>query len=92
MVEADASNQAISGVLSQQDYNDEVHPVAYFSSFLRDSQKNWSTHSKESYAVVMAIRYWQVYLAGTEFVIKSDHDPLVRLGNMKDPRGKSHDS
>ena len=36
----------------------------------------------------MAIRHWYVYLAGTEFTVRSDHDPLVKLRNMKDPRGK----
>ena len=36
----------------------------------------------------MATRNWYVYLAGTEFVIRSDHNPLQHLRNMKDPRGK----
>ena len=68
--------------------NEEIHPVAFFSSALKGSQKNWSAHSKEAYAIVMAIRHWYVYLAEIEFTIKSDHDPLVKLRNMKDPRGK----
>ena len=29
-----------------------------------------------------------VYLAGQEYIIRSDHDPLVQLRKMKDPRGK----
>ena len=36
----------------------------------------------------MAARNWYVYLAGTEFVIRSDHNPLQHLRAMKDPRGK----
>ena len=85
----DASNHAIGGVLSQKAYdNDEIHLVASIPSALKGSQKNWSAHSKEAYAIVMAIRHWYVYLAGTEFSIKPDHDPLVKLRNMKDPRGK----
>ena len=65
-----------------------VTPVTFFSSALTGSQKNWWAHSKEASAIVMAIRHWYVYLAVTEFSIKSDHDPLVKLRNMKDPRGK----
>ena len=29
-----------------------------------------------------------MYLAGTPFILKSDHNPLVHLRNQKDPRGK----
>ena len=36
----------------------------------------------------MAVRHWHVYLAGIEFVIKSDHNPLVHLRETKNPRGK----
>ena len=36
----------------------------------------------------MTIRHWHVYLTGVQFVVRSDHDPLVRLRGKKDPRGK----
>ena len=65
-----------------------MHPVAYYSTTLKASQKTWSTRSKEAFAVVMAIRHWHVYLAGVEFVIRSDHNPLVKLRAKKDPKGK----
>ena len=87
-VEVDASDHAIGGVLSQKNENGEMHLVSYFSTTLKGAQNNWSAHSKEAYAVVMATRNWYVYLAGTEFVIRSDHNPLQHLRNMKDPRGK----
>ena len=64
-----------------------VHPVAYFSNSLKSSQRNWSTHSKEAFTIFMAVKHWGVYLAGQEIVIRSDHDPLVQLRKMKDPRG-----
>ena len=35
-----------------------------------------------------AVRQWHVYLAGREFTIKSDHNPLVYLRNTKNPKGK----
>ena len=53
----------------------ELHPIAYYSTSLNKSQKNWSPHTKEAYAVLMAVRQWNVYLAGIEFTIKSDHNP-----------------
>ena len=87
-MKVDASDHAIGRVLSQKDPDNCVHPVAYFSNSLKSSQRNWSTHSKEAFAIVMAVKHWGVYLAGQEFVIRSDHDPLVQLRKMKDPRGK----
>ena len=88
IVEVDASDNAIGGILSQYNSSAELHPVAYFSTTLTKSQKNWSPHSKEAYALLMAVRHWHVYLAGTEFIIKSDHNPLVHLRETKNPRGK----
>ena len=87
-LEVDANDNAIGGVLCQDDIHGEPHPLAYFSSTLNKSQKNWSPDSKEAYALLMAVRQWNVYLAGTEFVIKTDHNPLVHLRDTKNPRGK----
>ncbi len=88
IVEVDASNHAVGGVLSQVGNDDSLHPVAYFSTALQLSQKNWSTTAKEAFALVCAVRHWQVYLAGKSFVLNSDHNPLTHLREQKDPRGK----
>ena len=88
IVEVDASNYAIGGVLSQLGSDDQEHPIAYFSTALQKSQQNWSATTKESFALVMAICHWHVYLAGRPFILKTDHNPLVFLRSQKDPRGK----
>ena len=88
IVEVDASNYAIGGVLSQLGSDDQEHPIAYFSTALQKSQQNWSATTKESFALVMAIRHWHVYLAGRPFILKTDHNPLVFLCSQQDPRGK----
>ena len=88
IVEVDASNHAVGGVLSQYGDDGKPHPVAYYSTALQQSQKNWSATSKEAFALMMAVRHWRVYLAGTQFVLNSDHNPLTHLRSQKDPRGK----
>ena len=88
IVEVDASNYAIGGVLSQQGSDHQEHPIAYFSTALQKPQQNWSATTKESFALVMAVRHWHVYLAGRPFVLKTDHNLLVFLRSQKDPRGK----
>ena len=87
-VEVDASNYAVGGVLSQLDDHQQLHPVAYFSTALQKSQQNWSATTKEAFALVLAVRHWHVYLAGTQFILNSDHNPLTFLRTQKDSRGK----
>eukprot|EP00794_Sanderia_malayensis_P017942 gene17943-19733_t len=66
-LEVDASNYAVGGILSQRGPDDQVHPIAYFSTALQNSQKNWSVTDKETFALIVAIRHWHVYLAGHRF-------------------------
>ena len=88
VVEVDASDYAVGGVLSQMNSDNQLHPVAYMSIALKPSEQNWCPHSKEAYALLLATRDWHVYLAGQKFVLNSDHNPLVHLREKKDPRGK----
>ena len=39
VVEVDASNHAVGGILSQKGSDEQLHPVAYFSTALRKAQK-----------------------------------------------------
>ena len=87
-VEVDASDVAVGGVLLQTDQMGKEHPVAYFSNTLKREQRNWSPYSKEAYAIVLATRHWKMYLVGSKFQIRSDHNPLTTLRKTKDPRGK----
>lgn len=88
VVEVDGSDVAVGGVLLQEDERGIEHPVAYFSNTLKREQRNWSAHSKEAYAIVLATRHWKSYLVGTKFRTRSDHNPLTTLRKTKDPRGK----
>ena len=88
IVEVDASNYAVGGVLSQVFEDGKLHPVAYYSTTLHASQKQWSVTTKEAFALILAVRHWHVYLAGTSFVLNSDHNLLTHLRSQKDPRGK----
>ena len=88
VVEVDASDYAAGGVLSQKGVDNVLHPIAYFSTSFTGSQRNWAPITKEAFALVLAVRHWHIYLIGAEFILRSDHNPLVYIRKQKDPRGK----
>ena len=88
VLEVDASDFAIGGVLLQTGADGSTHPVAYYSNALKPAERGWSPYTKEAKAIIMGTRHWKAYLAGSSFVIRSDHNPLSTLRKTKDPRGK----
>ena len=88
IVEVDASDYAAGGILSQKGEDNILHPIAYFSTSFTNTQRKWAPVTKEAFALVLAVQHWHVYLSGTEFVLRSGHNPLVHLRQQKDPRGK----
>ena len=87
-LEVDASGQAVGGVFSQQNKDGRLHPVAYFSTALQNSQRKWSATYKETFALVVAVQHWHVYLAGNKFILRSDHNPLTHLREKQNQHGK----
>ena len=88
IVDVDASDMAFGGVLMQTGEDGLLHPVAYFSDAVQKSQSGWAPTTKEAFALVLATRHWHVYLAGVNFILNSDHNPLQYMREQKDPRGK----
>ena len=87
-IDVDASDCAAGGVLIQEGSDGLLHPVAYFSTAFNNSQQNFAPTTAEAFALVLAVRYWYVYLAGTNFTLNSDHNLLVYLRKQKDPCGE----
>ena len=74
IIEADASSDGISAVLSQQG-----KPIAFMSRALRISKQLWSVYAKEMLAIVEAIRIWRPNLLGRKFIIWTDQKSLKYL-------------
>ncbi len=84
IVDTDASDYAIGGVLSQIQEGQEC-VIAYASKSLTKEQNSWCTTKRELFAVVHFVAYrWRHYLEGSEFTIRTDHSSLVWLQNFKD--------
>ncbi len=76
-VEADASEGAVSAVLSQQQ-NGVWHPVAFMSKPLSATERNYEIYDKELLAIMLALSEWRHYLMGAakDVEIWTDHQNL----------------
>ena len=87
MLDTDASNYGIGGVLSQEQ-NNEIHPIAYFSKQLSKTERNYSTTERELLAIVATIEHFHQFLYGTQFVVNTDHQPLKYIFKIKEPAAR----
>ncbi|CAF4882062.1 unnamed protein product [Pieris macdunnoughi] len=78
----DASIKGVGAVLKQEDKNGDNRPVAYFSKKLNEVQKKKKAIYLECLAIKEAVKYWQHWLMGKEFMVYSDHKPLENM-NIK---------
>ncbi len=77
-LQTDASDEGIGAVLLQMSPTGDL-PLAYYSQKFSPTQKKWSTTEKECFAILSAIEKWHKYLDGREFVLETDHKPLLQL-------------
>ena len=69
IVETDASNQAIAGILFQYQVVNrckQLYPVEYHAKPLSSTQRNWPIHDKELFAIVNCFRKWRDWLVGVK--------------------------
>lgn len=79
----DASNVALGAVLSHQD-----KPICFASRTLNEHELNHLTIERELLALVSATKYFRPFLFGRKFKANSDHKPIQRLHNLKEPNIK----
>eukprot|EP00731_Ephydatia_muelleri_P022408 Em0014g999a len=88
ILDTDASNDGIGGVLSQLDKDGREHVVAYGSRLLTKPERNYCVTRKELLAVVTFVTHFRTYLLGHTFTLRTDHGPLTWLYSMKEPEGQ----
>ena len=82
VLETDASNVGVGASLMQK-YEDKLHPIAFASKKLTAAERKYSTLEKECLAIVWAVKKYKLFLAGTKFVLQTDHKPLSYLNSAK---------
>jgi hypothetical protein len=82
IVQADASDVGLGAVLLQK-HESEIFPVMYASKKLLPREKNYSVIERECLALIFAIKKFQNYIYGTEFIVQTDHQPLAYIQRCK---------
>jgi len=85
MVETNASDYAIAGILSLHCPDGELRPIAFYSRTLTAPELNYDMHDKELLAIFEAFRSWRHYLEGSAYPIDvvTDHKNLEYFATMK---------
>jgi len=76
LVETDASDLAVPGVLSPTFEDGNLHPVSILSRKLSPSKLNYDIFDKEMLAIVFSLMKWRYYLQGVE------HKTIVYSNNQ----------
>ena len=78
----DASNFGIGAVLMQE-HAGVKFPICYASRKLLSREVQYSVIEKECLALVWGIQKFESYLYGREFLLETDHQPLLYLNRAK---------
>ena len=84
VLETDASDYAIAGVLSQE-VDKELQPIAFFSRKLSPAELNYEIHDKEMLAIVACFKEWRHYFEGAahNITVYTDHRSLEYFTTSK---------
>ena len=84
VVSSDASSCGIGSVLSHRLQDGSHKHIAFASQSLSDCEKKYAQLEKEALALIFGIAKFHKYLYGPEFLLQTDHMPL--LGLLKEDR------
>lgn len=84
VLDTDACHESVGAVLSQIQ-NGEERVISYASHALSKHEKQYCVTRKELLAVYKYVKYFQHYLFGQKFIIRTDHRALTWMLNWKKP-------
>ena len=88
ILDTDASNTGIGGVLSQLQDDGTERVIAYASRVLTRPERRYCVTRRELLSVVTFTHHFRPYLLGGKFTIRTDHGSLIWLSNFKEPEGQ----
>jgi len=87
IIDPDSSQFTIGGVLQQYfkdpDGKQHLHPIAYMSKKLTETESRYSTQERELLAAKHALDHWRHIVEGSEILIRTDHESLQTFRTKK---------
>jgi hypothetical protein len=62
-METDASRYTL-GVVIAQEFEDGIHPIAFYSRSLLDAEKNYDAHDKEMLGIIYGLKMGRKFFLG----------------------------
>ena len=83
IISANASSYGLGTVLLQVQEDDTKKPIAYASRSMTSTEQRYAQIEKEALATTWACEKFSDFVLGKEFLIETDHKPLVPLLGSK---------
>jgi len=83
VVHTDFSHVALGAILEQKKSDNKSHIISCASRNCSSAEAKLGPTDGEILALVFAVTKFHTYLAGTQFVVVTDHAALVHLENAK---------
>ena len=81
-VASDASNSGLGTVILQKE-DDKLKPIQHVSRTLLPAEMNYSQIERKGLAIIFAIKKFHTYVHGREFILQTDHRPLLAIFGSK---------
>jgi hypothetical protein len=88
VLDTDASDFGLGGVLSQKQDDESERVIAYGSKSLHGGELNYCTTRREMLALVTFAEHFRYFLLGKKFLVRTDNMALRWLLNFKEPSGQ----
>ena len=85
VVTTDANSVGIGGKLAQPDKDGVLHPVVYYSRCLTKQERSYPTYDCKVLAIRDTLKHYHYCLLGSKFRLCTDHKPLLKILEVKDP-------
>ena len=88
-LDVDSSAYAIGGALQQYfrdpDGNNRLHPIAYESKKLTQTEQRYWAQEREMLTAVHCLRHWRHIIEGSDIIIRSNYESLKLARTQKHP-------